>query len=625
MKKVHLVFDYDQLEDLASFVSGFSQVTGKDFTLDTAATWAASGKGETPDIILIDGTVDVVKVDIATGKQARDKLFVEKLTLIRTSRPDSQLILLLPPERENDIEFLQSVINLAIFDIYFIETIDGDDLQKWFNTKKNISDVRRYLLPGSLLQDTQFSTIKTNYDKENANDETKKESFLGRFFNPPEARVEQKEQFKESPTTSKVLPIQETPTVVLGLGNQNLNDWFKNTFSGLVEISASTTTPDEFKQAVGFYNPDIVIIMRPSPMGGLPEADVLAKWATHQVHAVLFIAGELDEQGTVMADTVKSAGGYVLSCPQGETISGDELVYLMQTIIRELNEADTKADNEEEIDDKEDKKYKIELDHLKSSVSNLTKIFKEQKKKPSLSLKARIINSEGLSLEEEKDLPVAQIASHAKNPTAIVPGGLLAIVTPWRPALAGRLAAAAVNMFAKDGDEVAVIGASGCSTVSMWLDISDEELIMSDWRVPGSQAPLIKDNLKIWAVDPAKRLHMKMADDLLMLIKEARKTAVYTVVDYADDFELAQKAAFQGNAVVLVIVPWSDPAERKTTLLWLNQLMEGKQNIVPGIDLRGEPLAKPEEFTPKVVVRNYPANAILEALKKNSDDEFVWV
>ncbi|WP_031516627.1 hypothetical protein [Desulfofalx alkaliphila] len=487
---------------------------------------------------------------------------------------------------------------------------DADDSQKWFAAKKNISDVRQYLLPGSLLQDTQFSTMKTNYDKENANDETKKESFLGRFFNPPEARVEQKEQFKESPTTSKVLPIQETPTVVLGLGNQNLNDWFKNTFSGLVEILASTTTPDEFKQAVGFYNPDIAIIMRPSPMGGLPEADVLAKWATHQVHAVLFVAGELDEQGTVMADTVKSAGGHVLSCPPGETISGDELVLLMRSIITEL----PKEISSENTEVKTPKIPTINLEALKKEASQLSSVLKlNGKKKKTAEIKIPIEN-----------MP-RQNNKQNTNPTAIVAGGLFAVVSPWRPGLAGSIAAEIGKMLAEETEgPVAVIGATGHSTAALWLEVPEEELILSDWRVPGSQAPVVINNINIWAVDPVKSLHTKVEEELLDLVASVRQAATYTVIDLASDMELAQKLVYQKNAVILVVLPGTDLVEYKTSLFWLNRLKEGKENIVTGIDLRGVSIDMPEDIKPTVVIETNPAETLKKVLKKNLD-EFVWL
>ena len=500
--------------------------------------------------------------------------------------------------------------------------------------------VETELAPPSEAVASPINDIKER-PSDNTRDEKSNKGVFGKIFDGFNGRQEQpnKEQVKgpgslkvevevESKPKSKprssrpVRTRSGQPAVILGFGSKNLTDWFNTTFSNLVDIVGSATSPDEFRKTVHEKRPDLVVLMRIGPMGGLPEADALAEWATEHVPAVLFIAGELDENGEQMAERVKELGGHVLSCPPGETINGDELVVMVQYIVREIScvKVEQQPDAEEPP-----RQPSINLEALKKGATQLTSILKQgtekRDKSPGLLTRLKSQFEEGLSLEESS--PVEMLANNVKNPTAIIAGGLFAVVSPWRPGLAGRIAAAAAKIFAEGEEEVAVIGASGHSTAGVWLDITDEELMMSDWRVPGSQAPMVKDNIKIWAVDPAKSLHLNIDGNLWVQLKEVRKTAAYTVIDFAGDFELAQKVAFQGRSVVLVIIPGGDPVEQRSALLWLNRFMEGKNNIIAGIDLRGVPPTTLQDFKPKLVIRNSPADALKMALRKNLD-EFIW-
>jgi len=148
--------------------------------------------------------------------------------------------------------------------------------------------------------------------------------------------------------------------------------------------------------------------------------------------------------------------------------------------------------------------------------------------------------------------------------------------------------------------------------------------MMSDWRVPGSQCPVKKDNLVVYAVDPSKDLNPESENEVWAILREVRKYATYTVIDLGGDIKLAEKAAHQGRAVLLVVLPGADPVELKVSQLWLRNIHEGKKNIITGIDLRGCPPMMPEGVIPKVIVRNNPADAISMALRKNDENEFIW-
>lgn len=201
MKKIHLIFDAEYLNDLAHVVKKFGEVTGSDFTMDTAAQWAASGKGPDPDIILIDGTVDVSTVDHVSGKVSRDKLYMQKLKEIRLSRPGSQVILLLPEEREKDLSFLQAVTALAIYDIYFISSFDENILSQWFKTKKNLADVKD-LLPGTYLEDNELSGYKSSYTNP-AQPNNLKDKLLNKILGLKKPKVSQPNKGNHNPVDTQ--------------------------------------------------------------------------------------------------------------------------------------------------------------------------------------------------------------------------------------------------------------------------------------------------------------------------------------------------------------------------------------------------------------------------------------
>lgn len=644
-KKIHLVFDPDYIESLVEVINNFAEVTGKDFNMDTAAQWAASKKGPDPDIILIEGTVDVSKVDFSSGKIARDKYFIERLTQIRVNRPNSQIIVLLQEERKSDIAFLQAITGLAVFDIYFVNNFNESDLQQWFNTQKNVADVT-HMLPGVNLEDSELSKQKSSYAIESPGEDVQeKTGVLSKLLNTVSSvnkDVQQKLSKNKTPETE--LPIQEKenpskvkrtrtgiPTVVLGIGEPRIEDWIKNNYEGRLKVLDSTVNPEDFQQKVSELSPDLVILMRQSILGGIEQSDNLAIWSAKIVPVVLFIVGELDQIGLDMVNNARKAGiQHIISCEKGGQLAGDDFNFAIAAIIREFDSHELQLDSEKQDAPNISSEAKKSLNSLfKGSLKALSKtaasVADTSKEKAHKKIsKPKIKSNEGISFDEQ---PESEIYSTQvlKNPTAIVSGGIFAIVSPWKPNLAGRLAAQAVKMFQEiEGGEVAYIGASAQSTGAIWLDVSDEELMMADWRVPGSNYPIVQGNVKLYAVDPAKNLRPNSESDLWSILKDVRKTATYTVIDLAGEMDLTQKVAHQGRAVVLVIIPGNDPVEQRISTMWLKNLMDGKQNIVTGIDLRGVPAGIPEELKPKVVVRNNPADSLVMVLRKNNNDEFHW-
>lgn len=417
-------------------------------------------------------------------------------------------------------------------------------------------------------------------------------------------------------------------TAVLGTSNIILEDWIKANFCDDIEVIASIADSEDLKQKIIDCRPHICVLVRQGQLGGIAAVEEMVLWSADKVPAIFFIAGVLDEQGIKMTDRARQAGvNYIVSCEKGGEIYGGEMVYALSNIIKELQQIEESTSD----DYVKNTESRSTLSSLFQGASILGKAIKNsadiatEKTKINIAKKTnpRINKREGISLEEPTENLIYN--GNLKNPTSIMPGGILAVVSPWRPNLAGRLSAHAVKMFAEiEGCEVAYIGASGHSTGAMWMDLPEEVLMMSDWRVPGSNNPIVQDNLRIYAVDPIKNLHPGLESDLWNLLKQARKTATYTVVDCAADISIAQKVTHQGRSVLLMILPGNDPVELKVSSLWTKNIMDGKQNVVTGIDLRGVPSGIPEGIKPKVVIRNNPADALTMALRKTNEDDFIW-
>ena len=197
--------------------------------------------------------------------------------------------------------------------------------------------------------------------------------------------------------------------------------------------------------------------------------------------------------------------------------------------------------------------------------------------------------------------------------------GAIAFVSPWRPGLAGRLAAAAAELYAvEERVKTAVIGVSGHSTIAGRLGIEDDELIMSDWRIPGSQAPVIRGNFRIWAVDPGKSLHIYNEEEMGLLIAKAQSDHQRVIIDCAGEHQLAQELLYH-DVDVMFIIPGDDIVERNTALLWLNRLCSTGKPVSCGIDLRDSINPVPEGLKPELIIRDSPEEALWEKLQGNNE------
>jgi len=124
------------------------------------------------------------------------------------------------------------------------------------------------------------------------------------------------------------------------------------------------------------------------------------------------------------------------------------------------------------------------------------------------------------------------------------------------------------------------------STAAIVLGIPEDVLVESDWRIPGSKAPLEKDGITVWPVDPEKFFDVR---DALpnALVSQIRSRFTVSVVDAAGD--LTVTAGAPRNAVVIILKSGSELVDRLTDR-WLREHGKNALVVLPHETLQVEPL-----------------------------------
>ncbi|MGB9848814.1 MAG: hypothetical protein ACPLSY_03170 [Moorellaceae bacterium] len=158
-------------------------------------------------------------------------------------------------------------------------------------------------------------------------------------------------------------------------------------------------------------------------------------------------------------------------------------------------------------------------------------------------------------------------APHTAAPVLAVPRhGALFVVCPSRPALAGE---AAVAVLRQVTGRRALVCAAPNSQAALVLGIPMEKLVLADWRIPGSEAPVEHAGILVWAVDPYKFLRVSDVS-AQRLVDEISPRFELTVVDCGGDLSLYSRPAFSWRA--LIIDPEGPPAAGEGVLgFWLRQ------------------------------------------------------
>jgi hypothetical protein len=140
--RTHLVFR-DREKKLLQEINKYCQITGGDTSLESASTWAKEGGGEDPDLFLINSTAYFSTMD--QPKSSKTKDFLRMLLMIKKQRRKSQIVLLLPEKMIAERELVVNLLKMQLYNFWFFDSFDEEDVQEFIGTRRTLADVERYL------------------------------------------------------------------------------------------------------------------------------------------------------------------------------------------------------------------------------------------------------------------------------------------------------------------------------------------------------------------------------------------------------------------------------------------------------------------------------------------------
>ncbi|OIQ59776.1 CobQ/CobB/MinD/ParA nucleotide binding domain protein [Moorella thermoacetica] len=146
-------------------------------------------------------------------------------------------------------------------------------------------------------------------------------------------------------------------------------------------------------------------------------------------------------------------------------------------------------------------------------------------------------------------------------------GSVLYVVSPSRPAAAGEAAVAVLRQI--DGERALVCAASD-STAALEAGMKPEELVTADWRTPGSVAPVVKDGVWIWPVDPYKFLPADVGH-VHSLANQIRGRFSLTAVDCGGSLSLCSGVLPHAGGILVLRSPGPGGIEGHVLSHWLRQ------------------------------------------------------
>lgn len=159
--------------------------------------------------------------------------------------------------------------------------------------------------------------------------------------------------------------------------------------------------------------------------------------------------------------------------------------------------------------------------------------------------------------------------SSGSNQT-IPKGGAIYIVCPSRPAKAAEVSAQISMQFSG----FALVCASGDSTAALNLGISKNQLITSDWRIPGSNAPIEHNGVTVWPVDPYKL--SSVAGEVLRLVEQVKRFFSLTIIDCGASLDLCTRVTMDEG--VLVLLDKEGDAADQAAQHWIKNI--GDRNVI---------------------------------------------
>jgi len=141
------------------------EISGWSGSLEEAVTWAkekSEHDDNNPDIVLINGLDHYRRT--WKHKEEANKILTDYLQTIKQYLPDSHIKIFLPEEKNTDQELLINLMQQAIYDFWFIDNINEEELLTMLSLNRTFADVEKYLntLPLPVLSGSNEARLLTN-------------------------------------------------------------------------------------------------------------------------------------------------------------------------------------------------------------------------------------------------------------------------------------------------------------------------------------------------------------------------------------------------------------------------------------------------------------------------------
>ncbi len=128
--KIHLVYDEDYLEQLKEMLeSAGHDIVEWDYSIPQFSDFSQK-KQTVAEVAIVDAQAGIVE----------KKEILNLLKTVRKNLPKLRIVLILPESIEKDEAFINKLLTLSIYDMYFIDEYELDDLEKWLNNPKSYAN-----------------------------------------------------------------------------------------------------------------------------------------------------------------------------------------------------------------------------------------------------------------------------------------------------------------------------------------------------------------------------------------------------------------------------------------------------------------------------------------------------
>lgn len=139
LARVHIVMGENN-QVVVEEIGRQCQVTYWNRSLEEAVTWASSGGGEDPDIILINCG------DYAESSDNRSLHgLINCLRIIKQKRSQSRIVALIPLESFGELELIAGLVKLGIYDLWFLDAFDEGDIFEFLTSVRSREGLEAYI------------------------------------------------------------------------------------------------------------------------------------------------------------------------------------------------------------------------------------------------------------------------------------------------------------------------------------------------------------------------------------------------------------------------------------------------------------------------------------------------